>query len=94
MGSWEGLSQRFLAHTCPVLERKASLPTSEAIATWRSLPATGDEDMIRATCLEIQEFAIDGRRWLFAVGTRVGQAAQRFASKASVRAGILRRQKG
>lgn len=45
------------------------MPTSQVIATWRSLPATCDEDVSRAKCFEAQEFAIDWRRWLFAVGT-------------------------
>ena len=69
LASREGLSQPFLAHIWSVLEREdATYPTSEVIAKWRALPATGDEDVIRAKCAEIQEFAINWPRWLFAVG--------------------------
>ena len=67
--SQEGLSRAFLMHVWSVLARKeAPYPISEVIAMWRALPATGDEESIRAECVEIQEFVINWPRWLFAVG--------------------------
>ena len=63
----EGLSQRFLTHIWSVLQQEdAPHPTSEVIAKWRALPPTGDEEVIRAKCVEIQNFAINWPHWLFA----------------------------
>lgn len=64
----EGLSQRFLAHIWSVLQQEdAPYPTSEVIAKWRALPAAGNEDVIRAKCVEIQNFAINWPHWLLAI---------------------------
>ena len=69
LAATEGLSQAFLAHIWSVLNREdATYPTSEVIAKWRALPAMADQDVIRAQCTEIQEFAINWPRWLFGVG--------------------------
>ncbi len=63
----EGLNERFLAHIWSVLQQEdAPHPTSEVIAKWRALPATGDEEVIRAKCVELQNFAINWPNWLFA----------------------------
>ncbi|MCY4187249.1 MAG: DUF1587 domain-containing protein, partial [Bryobacterales bacterium] len=66
----EGLSRAFLQHVWSVLNRaEAPYPVSEVIAMWRALPATGDEEAIRAQCAEIQDFVVDRPRWHFSDGS-------------------------
>jgi mono/diheme cytochrome c family protein len=67
----EKISPRFIEHIWSVLEQETpSYPTSEVVSRWRKLPApaTGNETAVRAGCEDIQKFAIEWPRWLFAAG--------------------------
>ena len=77
----ERLSRRFLAHIWSVLQQEdAPYPASEVIAKWRALPATGDEEVIRAKCVEIQNFAINWPNWLLAISGLLTNAGNELAT--------------
>jgi mono/diheme cytochrome c family protein len=69
----EGLSPRFVRHIWDVVQQSSpSYPTSEVVSRWQGLPAPeGDNHAtakVRQACTDLQEYAINWPRWLFAAG--------------------------